>query len=71
MDNGIAINPPTDFIVEIGQPSGPGDLLLCMFIISSKTISGVKTVDLGMEVETIGSIAGMEVISSLVKTVEK
>jgi len=38
MDNGIAINSPTDFTIEIG----PGYLLLCIFIISSKTISGVK-----------------------------
>ena len=28
MDNGIAINLPTDFTIEIGQPSGPGGLLL-------------------------------------------
>jgi len=68
--HGIAINSPTDFIIEIGHPSGSGDLLLCMLIILSKIISGVKSIDLGIEVETIGSIAGMEVISSLVKTVE-
>jgi len=64
MDNGMALNSPTDFIIEIGQPSGPGDLLLCMLIILSKTLSGVKSIDSGMGVEPVGSIAGMEVISS-------
>ena len=70
MDNGIAINSPTDFIIEIGQPSGPGGLfVLCMFIILSRTISGVKSIDSDMGGEPLGSIAGVEVISSLVKTV--
>ena len=68
MDNGIAINSPTDFIIDIGQPSGPGDLLLCMFII---LISGVKSINSDMGGEPLGSIAGVEVISSFVKTVEK
>jgi len=65
MDNGIALNSPTGFIIEIGQPFGPGDLLLCIFIILSKTISGVKSIDSDMGVEPVGSIAGIEVVSSL------
>ena len=33
MDNGMAINSPTDFIIGIEEPSGPGFLLFCKFII--------------------------------------
>jgi len=56
MDNGIAINSLTDFIREIGQPSGPGDLLLRMFIILAKTTSGGKSIDSGMGVEPVGYV---------------
>jgi len=44
MENRIAMNSPTDFIIEIGQLSGPGDLLLCMFIILSKIISAMISI---------------------------
>jgi len=47
IDKGIAMNSHTDFIIEINQPSGPGDLL-CIFIVLSKTISGVKSINSDM-----------------------
>ena len=33
IDNGMAIHSLTDFIIRIGQPSGPGFLLLYKFIV--------------------------------------
>jgi len=48
IDYGIAINSLTDFIITIGQPSGPGDLLLGKHMILLCINSGVNSMESDM-----------------------
>jgi len=63
LENGIAINSPTDFHLVLEN--------VCIFIILSKTISGVKSIDSDVRGEPLWSIVGMEGICSLVKIIIK
>jgi len=68
IDNGIAMNSLTDFIISMGQPSGPGDLLLDKFTILLCINSGVNSMESGKEVCQLSLMhVGREVVSSQVK----
>ena len=60
IDNGIAMNSLTDFIISMGQPSGPRDLLLGKFMILLCIESGMRDVPVESDV-------GREEVSSQVK----
>ena len=71
IDRGMAINSLTDLIIGIGQPSGPGDFLLCKLIILLQTISGINSIELDMRGVPVGSTAGKEVVFFIGKNARK
>ena len=71
IDSGTEIDSLTDLIVDMGQPSGPGDLLFCKAMSLLKTTVGVISMESVRKGELVESTAGIEVVSSQVNTVEK
>ena len=71
MDNGREMDSPTNLIISIGQPSGPGDFPLCKFITLLKTMFDVKSIESVADVEAVVWAVGIVVVSSTVNTLEK
>jgi len=66
---GTEINSLMDLILDTGQPSGPGDLLL--FISLLWTTLGMISIESSIRGELAESTVGIVEVSSQVKTLEK